>query len=53
MYQKGEYINYAAHGICQIEDIRMMDFRTGSGQRNQPRIGAPLTGKKKRKHQKV
>ncbi len=31
MYQKGEYINYAAHGICQIEDIRMMDFRTGSG----------------------
>lgn len=31
MCQKGEYINYAAHGICKIEDIRVMDFQTGSG----------------------
>lgn len=34
MYQKNEYINYAAHGICQIEDIRKMDFRTGSGEQD-------------------
>lgn len=31
MYQKDDYVNYSAHGICRIEDIRVMDFRTGSG----------------------
>lgn len=31
MYQKDDYVNYGAHGICRIEDIRVMDFRTGSG----------------------
>lgn len=34
MYQKGDYINYGGHGICQIEDIRAMDFKTGSGKRD-------------------
>lgn len=31
MYQKLDYVNYGAHGICRIEDIRMMDFHTGGG----------------------
>ena len=31
MYQKDDYVNYGAHGICRIEDIRMMDFQTGGG----------------------
>lgn len=34
MYQKGDYINYSGHGICQVKDIRSMDFRTGAGARN-------------------
>lgn len=34
MYQKNDYINYAAHGICKIEDIRKMDFHVGSGERD-------------------
>lgn len=34
MYQKNDYVNYGAHGICRIEDIRMMDFRTGGGMQN-------------------
>ena len=34
MYQKGDYINYSGHGICQVTDIRSMDFRTGAGARN-------------------
>lgn len=29
MYEIGEYVNYGTHGICQIEDIRTMDFGTG------------------------
>ncbi len=33
MYQEDDYVNYRAHGICKIEDIRMMDFRTGNGAR--------------------
>lgn len=31
MYQKDDYVNYGAHGICKIEDIRVMDFQTGNG----------------------
>ena len=34
MYQKGEYISYSGHGVCQISDIRAMDFGTGSGQQD-------------------
>ena len=34
MYQKGDYINYGGHGICQIDDIRAMDFKTGAGKRD-------------------
>lgn len=34
MYQKGDYINYSGQGICQVTDIRSMDFRTGAGARN-------------------
>lgn len=34
MYQKNDYINYAGHGICKIEDIRRMNFYTGSGEQD-------------------
>lgn len=34
MYQKNDYINYAGHGICKIEDIRRMNFHTGSGEQD-------------------
>lgn len=30
MYGKGDYISYGGHGVCQIADVRSMDF--GSGQ---------------------
>lgn len=31
MLKKGDYVNYAAQGICQIEDIRTMKFGDQSG----------------------
>lgn len=31
MLNKGDYVNYAAQGICQIEDIRTMKFSPQSG----------------------
>lgn len=31
MLKKGDYVNYAAQGICQIEDIRTMKFGSQSG----------------------
>lgn len=34
MYQKDDYVNYGAHGVCKIEDIRMMDFHAGAGMQN-------------------
>lgn len=34
MYQKGDYVNYSAYGICEIEDIRVMDFQTKAGAQN-------------------
>lgn len=32
MYDKGSYVSYGGHGICQISDIRPMDFGNGIGQ---------------------
>lgn len=29
MYGKGDYISYGAHGVCQIADIRSMNFGNG------------------------
>lgn len=34
MYKAGEFVNYGAHGICQIVDICSKDFKTGSGEQN-------------------
>lgn len=31
MYQVGAYVNYGGHGICQITEIRVMDFGSGKG----------------------
>ena len=31
MYQKGDFVNYSAYGICEIADIRVMDFQTKTG----------------------
>ena len=29
MYGKGDYISYGGHGVCQIADVRSMDFGSG------------------------
>ena len=29
MYGKGDYISYSGHGVCQIADIRSMNFGNG------------------------
>ncbi len=29
MYGKGDYISYGGHGVCQIADVRGMDFGSG------------------------
>ena len=29
MYKKGDYISYSGHGVCQIADIRKLNFGNG------------------------
>lgn len=31
MYQLGAYVNYGGHGICQITELRAMNFGNGEG----------------------